>query len=49
MAEHLNMRKPSLGAVAKVDKWEVIDRVVRVVLYLLVIYLIWKIFHVPIP
>lgn len=34
---------------AKVSKWETIDNVVRLVIYLAVIYLILKIFQVRVP
>ncbi len=33
----------------KVPTWDVIDRIVRFVVYLMVIYLIWKIFNIPFP
>jgi hypothetical protein len=34
---------------ARVNKWEVIDRIVRLVVYLIIIYFIWKLFNIPFP
>jgi hypothetical protein len=49
MAEHLNTKAPLRRGMEHLSKWDVIDRFMRLVVYIMIIYVIFKMFQVPVP
>lgn len=49
MAEHLNSKASGKDTMARVSKWEVLDRAMRIIVYLAIIYVLFKLFQIPFP
>ena len=49
MAENLNNQTRSRVFMGHMNKWDVIDKLIRLIVYAAIAYLLWKMFHVAVP